>query len=61
MRALIISSDLFEDSEFSEPLRQLQAKGVAVDVAAPQKGEITGKHGHKVEAGWRWMRCSRYL
>jgi len=50
MRALIISADQFEDSELSEPLRQLQEKGVAVDVAAPQKGIITGKHGHPVEA-----------
>lgn len=33
--ALIISSQRFEDSELIEPLRQLQAKGVAVDVAAP--------------------------
>jgi protease I len=51
MRALIISTDRFEDSELSEPLRQLQAKGVTVDVAAPQKGVITGKHGYEVEAG----------
>jgi protease I len=50
-RALIISADRFEDSELSEPLRQLQAKGVAVDLAAPHKGVITGKHGHKVEVG----------
>jgi protease I len=51
MRALIISSDLFEDRELAEPLRQLRAEGVEVDVAAPQKGLITGKHGHKVRAG----------
>ncbi len=51
MRALIVSSDRFEDSELSEPLRQLQAKGVAVDTAAPRKGPITGKHGRTVEAG----------
>jgi len=51
MRALIISSDLFEDSELAGPLRQLRAKGLAVDIAAPQKGLITGKHGHKVTVG----------
>lgn len=51
MRALIISSDRFEDSELAEPLHQLRAKRVEVDVAAPQKGLITGKHGHKVCAG----------
>jgi protease I len=48
MRALIVSSDRFEDSELSEPLQQLQAKGVEVDIAAPQQGPITGKHGHRV-------------
>ena len=51
MRALIISADCFEDSELGEPLRQLHAKGVAVDLAAPHKGIVTGKHGHQVEAG----------
>ncbi len=51
MRALIVSSDRFEDSELSEPLQQLQAKGVEVDIAAPQRRSITGKHGHRVSAG----------
>lgn len=51
MRALIISADRFEDSELAEPLSRLRAKGVEVDVAAPQQGLITGKHGHKVGAG----------
>jgi protease I len=50
MRALIVSSDRFEDSELSEPLQQLQAKGVEVDIAAPKQGPITGKHGLKVSA-----------
>ena len=36
MRALIISADRFQDSELAEPLHQLQAKGVEVDLAAPQ-------------------------
>lgn len=51
MRALIVSADRFEDSELSEPLQQLRAKGVEVDIAAPQQGPITGKHGHRVSAG----------
>lgn len=51
MRALIVSSDRFEDSELAEPVRQLRAKGVDVDIAAPRKGLITGKHGHKASAG----------
>jgi protease I len=50
MRALIISAERFEDSEFAEPLHQLRAKGVEVDLAAPQKGLITGKYGHMVHA-----------
>ena len=50
MRALIVSSDRFEDSELSEPLQQLQAKGDEVDIAAPQQGPITGKHGLAVRA-----------
>lgn len=48
MRAPIVSADRFEDSELSEPLQQLQAKGVEVDIAAPQQGPSTGKHGLKV-------------
>jgi protease I len=51
MRALIISADRFEDSELTEPLYRLRAKGVDVDVAAPHKGPIIGKHGHEVYAG----------
>lgn len=51
MRALIVSSDRFEDRELSEPLRQLRAMGVEVDIAAPRKGPIAGKHGLKVSAG----------
>jgi hypothetical protein len=51
MRALILNADRFEDSELGEPLRLLQAKGVKVDVAAPHKGVITGKHGLAISAG----------
>jgi protease I len=47
VRALIVSADRFEDSELSEPLQHLRARGVEVDVAAPQQGPITGKHGHR--------------
>ncbi|QWG13154.1 type 1 glutamine amidotransferase [Bradyrhizobium sediminis] len=50
MRALIVSSDRFEDSELAEPRQQLLAKGVEVDIAAPQQRLITGKHGHRVSA-----------
>ncbi len=50
MRVLIVSADLFEDSELLQPLRELRARGVVVDVAAPHAGLIIGKHGHKIEA-----------
>lgn len=50
-KALIVSADLFEDSELLCPMYRLQELGYQVDIAAPQKGTITGKHGYKVEAG----------
>jgi protease I len=50
MRALIVSSDRFADSELSAPLQQLQAKGMEVNIAAPEQGPIVGKHGHRVSA-----------
>ena len=50
MRALIVSTDSFEDNELLEPLRQLRDRHVAVDVASPQAGLIVGKHGRRTEA-----------
>lgn len=44
MRALIISSDHFEDGELSEPLQQLRAKRVEVDIPAAQQRPITVGH-----------------
>lgn len=51
MKALIISADHFEDSELLVPLYRLQEAGWAVDVAAPERGRITGKRGYEVPAG----------
>lgn len=51
VRVLTLTADEFEDSELAEPLQALQARGIAVDIAAPQRGTITGKHGLQVEAG----------
>jgi protease I len=48
MKALIISADNFEDSELLAPYYRLLEAGVSVDIAAPAKGEITGKHGYTV-------------
>jgi protease I len=49
-KALIISTDGFEDSELLYPLYRLQEAGFIVDVAAPKAGPITGKHGYTVAA-----------
>lgn len=49
LRALIISADQFEDSELLQPLKQLKAKDVVVDVASPEGVYITGKHGSQVK------------
>lgn len=49
-RALVLSADLFEDSELLVPKEELERAGVSVDVASLQKGTITGKHGHTVVA-----------
>ncbi|WP_295420418.1 type 1 glutamine amidotransferase domain-containing protein [Sulfurovum sp.] len=45
MKALIISADLFEDSELQIPYQYLQESGVSVDIASLEKGTICGKHG----------------
>ncbi|MDM5270805.1 type 1 glutamine amidotransferase [Sulfurovum sp. zt1-1] len=50
MRALIISADLFEDSELNVPFHALLKAGLDIDIASFQKGCITGKHGLRLEA-----------
>jgi protease I len=50
VRAIIISADRFEDSELLEPYECLKEAGMIVDIAAPQRGLIKGKHGHRVQA-----------
>ena len=48
MKALIVSSDNFEDSELLVPYYRLQEAGVAVTVASLKREAITGKHGYEV-------------
>ena len=48
MKVLIISADQFEDTELLVPLYRFQELGIKADVAAPGKGNITGKHGYEV-------------
>lgn len=49
MRALIISADLFEDSELEIPYQILHKQGINVDIASLKKGTIIGKHGFNVD------------
>ena len=50
MKALIISADLFEDSELKIPYQSLRELGVDVDIASVKKGAIIGKHGFNIYA-----------
>ena len=50
MRALIISADLFEDSELKIPYQFLRELGIHVDIASIKKGTIIGKNGFNVYA-----------
>ena len=49
-RVLIISADHFEDTELLCPMNRLIEAGCSVDIAAPNKGKITGKKGYAVQA-----------
>ncbi|NWF52572.1 MAG: type 1 glutamine amidotransferase [Nitrospirae bacterium] len=49
MKALIISTDNFEDCELLTPLYRLKEEGIKVDVASIKKGKIKGKHGYEVD------------
>jgi len=50
MKALIISSDNFEDLELLVPYYRLKEAAIDVDVAAQAKGFIKGIHGYEVAA-----------
>ncbi len=50
MKALIVSGDLFEDSELLVPWYRLLEENIAVDIASATVGPITGKHGYTVTA-----------
>jgi protease I len=46
MKALIVTAEEFEDSELFVPKEALEKAGVAVEIAAPEKGHrVHGKHG----------------
>lgn len=48
-RAIILTADLFEDFELFVPYFRLMEEGIAVDVAAPAKGKLTGENGYVFE------------
>ncbi len=50
MKAIILTADGVEDSEFFYPYYRLKEEGIDVDVAAPDTGTFTGKHGYEMEA-----------
>jgi len=53
MRALIISADLFEDSELEVPYGYMLKLGLDIDIASLTRGTISGKHGFTAEATMR--------
>lgn len=50
MRAIILTANGVEDSEFFCPYYRFLEEGVDVDVAAPRPGNITGKNGYSFAA-----------
>jgi protease I len=48
MKALIISTDNFEDTELLVPFYRLKEAGVEVTVASLSRAAIKGKHGYEV-------------
>ena len=51
MKAIILSTDHFEDAELTEPLKQLEQAGVECGIASLQSCIIKGKKGAEVVAG----------
>ncbi|HUK99562.1 MAG TPA: type 1 glutamine amidotransferase domain-containing protein [Nitrospirota bacterium] len=49
MKALIISADMYEDTELIVPYYRLLEEGIKVDIASMKKGSIKGKHGYDIE------------
>ncbi len=50
MKILILTADGFEDTELICPMYRLKEAGFQVDIAAPEWGEVRGKHGYSVTA-----------
>jgi protease I len=50
MRALIISTDLFEDLELLVPYFRLKEENIEVDIASIKRGKIKGIRNYEIEA-----------
>lgn len=50
MKALIATAAGFEESELLVPYYRLLEEGLEVDIAAPRRGTVPGKHGYPVVA-----------
>lgn len=48
MKVLIVSGDMFEDTELLVPWYRFLEKNIATDIASTTVGTITGKHGYTV-------------
>ncbi|HYE36322.1 type 1 glutamine amidotransferase domain-containing protein [Methylocaldum sp.] len=48
MKALILSTDRFEDAELLVPYYRLKEDGIPVEIASDKTGKIVGKHGYEV-------------
>lgn len=58
MKALIMVADGFEDMELYYPYYRLIEEGIGVDVATPQRGRITGKHGYTFDSKRTIAECN---
>ncbi|MBI1800903.1 MAG: type 1 glutamine amidotransferase [Chloroflexi bacterium] len=54
-RAIVLSADKFEDLELYVPVFRLISEGWLVDIAAPQKGHITG------ESNWYYIKANKTI
>ncbi len=54
-KAVVLSSDKFEDMELYVPVFRLVEEGFKVDIAAPKKGKITG------ESGWYYIIANKTI
>ncbi len=59
VNALIMLGPGFEDSEFFCPYYRLLEAGIAVDVAGPAKGVLTGKHGYSFDVALTFTEAAR--